>query len=289
MRHLTKPTDDPKSVFLNCISSVTDVDLKNRLTNCANIVVNEANDFEKKIKLNELHTITKNKSTKANKNSHVLNGQVTINEMKDVYTSYFVPKDSPGRLLYDRILSQPKNNKCPFCFQRQVSTVDHYLPKAYYPWLSVVPINLVASCKDCNFIKLGQKPGHSYQEILHPYYDNVENELWLKAEVVGTSPVSLRFFVECPKSWDKILKERVEYHFSSLELNVLYSAEAASELNNINYQLNDQFRTGGENAVKEHLKDAAKTRSMAHINSWQTAMYTAISTDRWFCNAGFNF
>src|SRR5690606_27844428 len=215
MRHLDKPTDDPGSVFLKCVSAIKDLDLKTRLTNCAPLIVDEAQEYERKIKINELYKLRKNKSTKANKNTRVLNGLVTINEMKNVYTSYFVPKNSPGRAIYDRIMGQPKNSKCPFCFHRQVSTLDHYLPKGYFPLLSVVPINLVASCKDCNFVKLGELPNKGSQEILHPYYDNIENECWLKAEVVKTSPVSLRFFVECPVGWDKILKERVEYHFCS--------------------------------------------------------------------------
>lgn len=289
MRHLNKPTDDPKTVFLNCIAEIADPDLKGRLGNCADIIKNEAIIYEKKAPVNELHTLTKSKSTKANKNKHVLAEQVTITEMKDVYTKYLVPHDSPGRGLYDRLLAIPQNSKCPYCFHRQVSTIDHYLPKAYYPLLSVVPINLVPSCKDCNLGLLGIHASQASEEILHPYYDNVEDQLWLKAEVRPTSPASLNFFVDCPSNWDEILKKRVMHHFDTLKLNLLYGAEAANELSNIKFQLQDQFRIGGEEGVRKHLTQAAASRQKNYTNSWQTAMYSALSTDNWFCNRGYEF
>lgn len=287
MRYLTPRSEDPKEIFLLCVSAIQDNDLKNRLSRCAGAVELAAKEYEIKKRGNELHTISRNKSTKANKNLHVLDGNVTINEMKNVYTSYFVPKDMPGRELYDKVLSQPMNNKCPYCFHRQVSTVDHYLPKAYYPFLSVVPLNLVASCKDCNTGKSGAFPQKASDEILHPYFDNVEDDLWLKAEVNRSSPASLTFFVDPPSTWDKLLQDRVIYHFDSLQLNTLYGSEAATELNNIRFQLHEQFSIGGESAVRLHLEGAARSRQNAYTNSWQTAMYIAISNCDWFCNGGF--
>lgn len=288
MMHLNKPVDDPRKVFVDCVSAITDLDLKRRLANCANDVVLEAENYEKKALKNELHNLIKNKSTKANKNARVLMGEVTINEMKKVYTTCFVPVNSPGRFLYDRILALPINSRCPYCFHRQVSTVDHYLPKAYYPLLSVVPINLVPSCKDCNMGKSGDHATQASEELLHPYYDNVEGDLWLKAEVKQTLPVSLRFFVDCPTNWNLLLKSRVEHHFDSLKLNLLYSAEAANELININYQLKQELEIGGSVGVQYHLVEAANTRKKGYINSWQSAMYTALSKDLWFCAGGFD-
>lgn len=288
MKFLNKPTDDPKTVFLNCIATIVDLDLKRRLSNCANSIANEANTYNIKAPKNELHTFTKNKSTKANKNVHVLEGQVTINEMKDVYIKSFVPKDSPGRELYDRILSLPVDSKCPYCSHRNVSTIDHYLPKAYYPLFSVVPVNLVPSCKDCNLGLSGKHATKATEEIFHPYYDNVEKELWLKAVVQRTSPVTLNFYVDCPMSWDDTLKSRAIHHFNTLELKVLYSIEASNELGNIKYQLQDQLKIGGEVGVRNHLLSEATSRRKNHINSWQTAMYTAVAADSWFCNGGFN-
>jgi hypothetical protein len=287
MRTLVKPLDDPKDVFLNCTSEIDDEDLRLRLVSCGSDVADAALDFEDKISANELYTIPRNKTTKANKNIRVL-GQVTIDEMKDVYTSWFAKKDTCGRKLYDKILALPKHSKCPYCFHRQVSTVDHYLSKAYFPLLSVVPVNLLPCCKDCNFNMGSAYPKKPEDELLHPYFDNVEDELWLKAKVERTSPASVSFYVSCPKHWDKLLKARVENHFDSLSLNLLYSAEAGTELTNIHFWLLNLFDAGGMAEVKGWLKEAAESRSRAYKNSWQSAMYSALSEDTWFCNGGFN-
>ena len=287
MRKLAKPTEDAKTVFLNCISAIDDIDLKRRLTNCADLIENEEENFKDKIKVNELYTLPQTKSRKKTKSFRVIDGWVTVDEMKNVYSNQFVPAGSPGRQLYDKILFQPLNSKCPFCFHRLVSTVDHYLPKAYYPLLSVVPINLVASCKDCNTGKLADRPTCSTEEILHPYYDNVEDDLWLKARVQHTIPATVDFFVNSPDFWTTNLQERVKFHFKVLDLNDLYSTESATELINIKHQLQEQFDSGGSNAVKIHLQDAAQSRRRAYLNSWQTALYAALSTDSWFYSGGF--
>ncbi|HEX8607369.1 MAG TPA: hypothetical protein VF679_01870 [Pedobacter sp.] len=262
--------------------------MKERLEKSSDDVANAAVVYESKIAVHKLFTIPRNKSTKGNKNIRIL-GKITINEMKDVYTSYFARRGSRGRDLYDKILAMPKHSKCPYCSHRQVSTVDHYLSKAYFPLLSVVPANLVPCCKDCNFSIGSSYPKKAEDELLHPYFDNVESELWLKARVERTSPVSLNFYVYRPEGWDELLKDRVQNHFNSLSLNLLYSAEAANELANLNYQLIKLLAAGGHKAVTEMLIETSQSRRKASINSWQTAMYTALAEDVWFCSGGFNF
>lgn len=289
MRKLAKPTNNAKTVFLDCVAGYTDPDLHRRLTDCADLIENASENFDKQIQVNKLYTLVKNKSTKATKLLRLFNGSVTINEMKDVYSDQFVPAGSPGRDIYDKILFNVPNQKCPYCFHRNVTTVDHYLPKAYYPLLAVAPFNLVPSCKDCNMGKQGDTPGSEVEEVLHPYYDDVEDQLWLKAQLIRTSPVTVNFFVEAPHSWNEILKERVKHHFSAFELNSLYGIEAASELIQIKHQLQDQFDQGGAAYVKDHLQRQARSRQSAFVNSWQTALYTAISNDDWFCNGGFRY
>jgi hypothetical protein len=79
----------------------------------------------------------------------------------------------------------------------------------------------------------------------------------------------------------------VKYHFNGLDLKDLYSTESATELIYIKNQLQDQFYNGGINAVKIHLQDTVLSSRKAYINSWKTALYTAISYDIWFCSGGF--
>lgn len=287
MRTLLKPTLKGKDVFLNCIAGISDVSLQTRLKQCASLVDSAEMEFESKVVKQKLHTIGRNKSTKANKNVWIIGGKVTINEMKNVYTQNFVPKDSPGRSFYDKLLLSAKNGKCPLCGHRIVTTIDHHLPKAYYPLMSVVPVNLVPSCTDCNKSKLGAFPNDSTEETLHPYYDDVEKDLWLKARVLHSKPPSLEFFVDPPTKWPQLLSERAKFHFKSFSLNSLYAIEAANELGNIQEQLVEYYNRDGLSGVQNYLADCAKSRSKASLNSWQTAMYNALASDSWFCDGGF--
>ena len=288
MRKILKPNEDTQEVFLNCISSYKDLDLKSRLEQIATLISDKALQFEQLISCNKLYTIEKNKIKKATRNNRIFNNIVTVPEAKDIYTNGFSGKDSPGRELYDRIIMSAPYSKCPYCFHRNVTTIDHYLPKAYYPLLSVVPINLVPSCTDCNTGALrASYPQKSSDEILHPYYDDVENELWLKAKVKQTSPATISFFVDPPKDWTNILKERLDNHFESLQLNKLYSIESALELINIEWQCQQQYNTGGAAAVKKHLTETAESKKAAFLNSWQTALYCALAVDDWFHERGF--
>lgn len=287
MRILSKPTEKGKEVFLKCIDEICNRDLKNRLMNCVSMIESAEAEFDNKVVKQQLHKLVRNKSNKVTKNIRTIGNFVTVNELKKVYTNQFAHINSPGRSIYDKLLLKAKYGKCPLCGHRNVSSLDHHLPKAYYPLLSVVPINLIPCCSDCNYGKLGSFPKTADEETLHPYYDNVENDLWLKATVQHTAPPSLYFFVDAPDSWDTLLIQRTKHHFRAFSLNKLYSIEAANELGNIKDQIEDYYKRDGSFGVKRFLQECQSSRSKLYLNSWQSAMYSALANDEWFCNGGF--
>src|SRR5262245_19880217 len=81
-----------------------------------------------------------------------------VSEMVAVYDNRLVKKTAPGRRIYDKIFTSAPNDKCPLCGHRNVKTLDHYLPKALFPALTVTPINLIPACSDCNKAKLSTAP-----------------------------------------------------------------------------------------------------------------------------------
>ncbi|HWJ64594.1 MAG TPA: HNH endonuclease signature motif containing protein [Acidimicrobiales bacterium] len=214
-------------------------------------------------------------------------GGLTKKELTWVYDVRFAKAKSPGRLVYNEIKSSAVNGRCPMCGHRQVSTLDHYLPKASFPALSVTPDNLVPACGDCNKQKLDVVPAHDGEVMLHPYFDDVESQPWLVAQVLQTAPASIEFSVDAPAAWSVVLSARVAHHFESLQLSTLYAAQAADELINIRHSLADVHAAGGPTEVASFLKQAADSRRAARVNSWQTAMYSAIANSPWFCEGGF--
>ncbi len=160
-----------EEVFRACISRIKDTDLKDRLELCETAIILAAQELETKAMNSTLHTISV---------SDNISGHVSGEEMEKVYTDRMVKKNSPGRMYYDKLISSTANGRCPLCGQRVVSTLDHYLPKAHFPSLAIAPLNLVPSCKDCNKVKMDKIPQNSEEETLHPYFDDIEGEFWLK-------------------------------------------------------------------------------------------------------------
>ena len=278
MRKLSKPELKAEDVFMTCISIVQDTDLKACLIACKDLVTEATEEFDAKVSTGDIHTIRK---------ESLINGNVTASELKQVYTSRMVGRGTPGRSIYDKLISSPTHGICPLCSHRLVETLDHYLPKSEYPRLVVSPVNLIPSCTDCNRAKSTHSPKNPEEEGMHPYYDDIEEDIWLKALVVHSSPPVVEYYVEPVCSWSDLLKRRVKNHFSSLSLAKLYTSQAAVELTNISHTLESKFKHLGAVGVKFYLGEAADSRFRVNKNSWRTALYKALAQDDWYCNGGF--
>ena len=259
-------------------SRVKDTSLRQRLASVEPLIAAAETDYKAKAGAHILNLIQKSTS---------VGGIVTKAEMTAVYDQRMAGKEGPGRGIYDQIKLLPKGDRCPFCDQRNVSTLDHVLPKKLYPSLAVTPLNLVGACMECNKIKLSTAPTNASDVILHPYFDNISTNRWLIAKVVQTQPCAIIFDVERHATWDDTTYARARRQFSMLELATLYSSEAARELTNIRYNLDLHFKAGGAVAVQQELNRQLQSRKAARLNSWQTAMYDAVANDPWFYCGGF--
>lgn len=277
MRKINKPTTTAEESFKKCISKVNDLELKKRLEDCLDEIIEAEEEFERKVISQELHTIDE---------STCVNGNVSIKEMKKVYNYRMVSKTSPGRSIYDELMSIPERGRCPLCGQRTVSTLDHHLPKSKFPKLVVTPINLIATCPDCNKNKLDEKPISSEFETFHPYYDNIDGDIWLKARIHFDQPLSILFFVDQPDNWGTVKFKRIQHHFKLLKLNELYTSHASEELMNIKRMLKRLKSSLGREAVKWHLEESCESRRAIRNNSWQSAFYYELSTNEKFLDEG---
>ncbi|MCE5268403.1 MAG: HNH endonuclease [Planctomycetaceae bacterium] len=278
MRKLDMPAEDAGQVFRMCIGGVRNAALRRRLASVEANIVADANAFRYAASTAMLHTMLPEED---------IAGIVSKSEMSDVYTQRMAKKGSSGRPIYDKLLAAPAHGRCPLCGQRTVSTLDHHLPKAHYPTLAVVPINLIPTCADCNRAKTDAIAQTREEQTLHPYFDNIENDSWLEADVIEDVPASLRFCVSPPVDWDESKAARVRHHFKVFKLAALYASHAAEELAGMRYRLKKLFDEADAEAVVEHLWEEAESRAAINVNSWQTAMYRALASSNWYCNGGF--
>lgn len=211
--------------------------------------------------------------------------KVSSAEMKWLYEQRL--RSSPKcRSYYNKIINSADFRRCPLCGVGFVRTVDHYLPQQYFPALSITPLNLVPSCRDCNSIKSTHYPANLGEQTLHPYFDDV-SDIWLKAEVAIDDPVTLRFFAEGPAIWEKTMQDRVKSHFKVFGLGPLFASNASSELQNLRSILQSTYSDGDRDAVRSYLVGEYNKYSSIHSNGWQAAAYDALARDDKYCDGGF--
>jgi len=277
MLHVERPEMDAGEAFSICISRVKNSAMKRRLLAIRPNIEVAAADYIEKAENGGLHLVRPMNDI----------GEVHGSEMVKTYSGRMAKKNQPGRPIYDQIKLLPENDRCPFCDHRNISTVDHILPKTHYPIFAVTPVNLVGCCADCNKVKRDVVPTDAFDIVLHPYFDEVTDLRWLVAKVVEQAPVALTFHVIEVDEWDDVLNTRIGHHFNLLELANLYSSQAAREITDIRQNLQRHFDSGGPDTVRIELEHQWQSRQANRINSWQTATYRALAESDWFCDGGF--
>jgi len=283
MRYLSLPKDDkadayiPQDVFATCVAMVKNVDLKARLEAISGDIEKASKDYDLAADAKTLYLTPLTAKVR----------KVIAEELVKIYTQRMVPKKAKGRPVYDQIMSIPANGRCPFCGIGTVNTLDHYLPKTHFPVFSVTPHNLVPACTWCQGQKMEYYPITAGGQLLHPYFDDFDQDIWLAAEVVVGSPAAFRYSASPPVNWTPDEKARVASHLRELKLGSLFGSNAGSRLVEIRGRLAKLHDAGGAHAVRAHLQEELDSVEQDHKNSWVAAMYRGAIASDWFCDGGF--
>jgi len=277
MRSITVPIFAARDTFDQCVDSLRNRGLKERLRAIGGNIEVAAAAYEELGAQRAWYRIAA--ATQV--------GAVTSDELGQLYKNTLSRKRSRTRPIYDEILAAAPRGICPLCAQRDAKTLDHFLPKSAHPALVVSPINLVPSCSDCNKAKSDAQAGREEEQTLHPYFDLVDADQWLRAEVIQGEPVTVRFLVVPPATWPDALTERVRHHFAVFRLGALYTTHAAVELANIRTILARLADSAGPDGVRGRLIEDAEGRREQFLNAWQTAFYEALARSDWFCAEGY--
>jgi hypothetical protein len=278
MWKVDRPAHSARESYLQCTKRVKNVDLRHRLAGVVGDIDAASAKYERAASAAAIHTL--------DPNDFDLQG-VSNEEMITVYESRMAKKGAPGRAIYDSLLLAPLLGRCPVCGVRQVSTLDHHVPKTRFTALAVDPLNLIACCAECNKVKANSLSSSPDTEAIHPYFDAIDGDQWLRATLIEESPASLGFYVDPPSTWDSTLVDRVNNHFNRFALAPLYAVQAAQELASTRHYLSGLLIDAGRGAVQNHLERMAASCRHDALNNWKTAMYEAVSTSDWYCAGGF--
>lgn len=277
MNSLPKPNLDAGSVYDVCTSLYECTDTQKTLIASKDVILSEIEDYNAR---------GDNAQFYLTEQYDGVEDEATGDQLRGLY-SRMRDKSRKGRKYYDKLKSIPDNSTCPFCNQRKVKTLDHYLPQSKYPLLAVAPTNLVACCRDCNSDKRSDVPVDAASQFIHPYFDKMPPGKWLYAKVNETEPASFHYYADPPAEWPEALRERVIYHFTELDLDELYITHAGSLLSKKRPRLVKRMKASGVSAVVRWLREEQEDAEEDHPNSWETAFFDACLDSSWFINGGF--
>ncbi len=274
MRKIDKIQYNLSDVIEECLSHKREQEFIKKIQDNKVTILNEYKLYVKCAKKLEFHKASQCKSI----------GCVTKRDMVELYNCF----RSSVKTYYDQIKLSSAHNICPYCCQRTVSEVDHYLPKSKKISLSIAPLNLVPICSDCNKAKGEHYPNNQEERFINPHFDPLINKRWLEAEVLKSENdiPSFKFYVNDSvfSSLEQEICRRIQYHFTKLKLNTLYISQSGTTLTSITKRLKKDWKRGGMIKVKEYLSEELDSFEADNINSWKAAMYRAMLKSDWFCN-----
>ncbi|MFC3651314.1 HNH endonuclease [Dyella humi] len=222
-------------------------------------------------------------------------GDLRRSDLIKLYEQYLVPKGKPGRRVYSDLLNAARE-QCPFCGGIGTpKTLDHFLTKGKHPSFSVLPFNLVPSCRDCNMGEKGQVGASVAEEVLlQPYADKdlFFNEQWIfssyEADPSG-EPGLLAYFVRTPEWWSAVDVARAEHHFKAFDLAHKYGLKAGRSAVTVMAQARAMIRKGLSHADIREVILQPGIDSAPFSNHWQRGMYQSLCeyfSDGWVWNPG---
>ncbi|MGY6275717.1 HNH endonuclease [Methylomonas sp. MgM2] len=280
MMQLSEPKDDFTKVLDACWEGITgNNSLKNRLSDSRAALENEATNYVALGAVGELYSI--HATVHAKDVDPIVVADLRKSELVNLYETYFRGIEKPGRIIYDALLASA-NEKCPFCGGiGRPRNLDHYLPKAYFPQFSVLPKNLIPSCRDCNMD--GKGPGFATtagDQIIQPYLDSAHffEEQWVFANYKpgNNEPGVIEYFVNPPEHWDEFDKCRVKKHFNDFDISIRFSKEAGARLITLMPQIDSLLSIG---LTIEEIKTTLLQTSIdssPFVNHWERVMCLAL-------------
>lgn len=273
MIKLNIPKLSQEEIYKDCTNNIRKGTRLTYLLNSKTVIVEKSKEYDLLALQGELYTIREHDD---------VCGMAKKEDMVWLYDNKFV-KDG-GRKYYNQLLLIPPYGICPLCGQRRVSTLDHYLPKTLYPTYAITSYNLVPSCYECNKAKATVSADTRVNETIHPYYDDFDDEVWVKAEVIESRQVGFNYYTYKPNNWSSEKYNRAKKHFDTYKLDKLYSSHAAEEYCEYLYSIKKLFAIGREKLVKSDLAERVAASRSNRLNTWKAAMYSALLESEWYFN-----
>ncbi|MFI9007010.1 HNH endonuclease [Actinosynnema sp. NPDC053489] len=210
----------------------------------------------------------------------------TIMALKSNYDLTYA--SGPLADLRDDILTTAFNGRCPMCGERQASTLDHYLPRDKYPEFSILALNLIPACMDCNHRKSNFTSAGNGGRFVHAYLDEIDATLQVLEVYIDAVDDVLVIDFDVNSELPQELYANLAVQFEQLRLAEFYSWAATEEL----IQRHESFREAFYDKGHEEVSRVAhahgqKLRDTYGSHYWKVALYRAVEHNSEFCRGAF--
>ncbi|MYM29299.1 HNH endonuclease [Duganella sp. CY15W] len=281
MMRLDDPTSGYDDTLTTCISGVLRKAFKDKIELDKPVLIQAGKDY---ITAGKAGTLTDIHPTDPADADPVVIGSLRKSELVNLYEYYFRNKEKvEARKIYSKLLSCA-GEECPFCGGiGKPRNLDHFLPKSRFPQFSVLPQNLVPSCRDCNMEGKAEEFAKTASDlIIHPYVDDDKffKQQWIQAKCIldnNNLPSSVFYFVSPPNGWNQVDKDRVKKHFDSFGLANNYALQASVHLQT---HVDTITALRKANIPNELIRTAIIDPGMNNapfINHWVHGMFQALS------------
>ncbi|MCD8326160.1 MAG: hypothetical protein LUC90_05605 [Lachnospiraceae bacterium] len=274
MKKMNKPENDIAFILDNCIVGMREP-RKKIIEQVKDTIIEKSDKYDQLADQGLLYTIPEHDN---------VNLIASKEDMKFLYSQKFVSKGQRNRDYYDKIRSSAPNGICPYCQQNMVDTLDHFLPKSKYVTFTVTPFNLVPVCAHCNKDKLASTFSSYAEQPFHPYYDDFDDCIWLKAKMIEHKEITFQFYADPPENIEPVKAERIKRSFSDggFGLNNIYKVHAAEVYQVCFKGIKSLYDKGGKELAVESLSENVKNERSINKNSWKAAMYQAMIDCNWY-------
>lgn len=197
--------------------------------------------------------------------------------------------------LYDKLretdnygdLKKQTNDYCPYCSFGEVTTLDHFLPKTVFPYLSITPANLVPSCSYCNTKKhIRYADPKTSRTLFHPFFEELDtqNASWLEVDINNAPSFLLSdilsFRVISLPTWGSTDKERADYYFEFFKLQKRYLTRCKGDIEESLEMLHDCDISKSD--WKNDMMRAAGRPGVRPRKRWKYPLFKALAESDWF-------
>ncbi len=275
MLKMDLPAIDHDSVFEASKLRFQDVAFTKRLSDGKADVLHLGKEYIALGSIGRLSEISSSKSVPP----HIEGG-----DMQTLYKSGLLRKKSEARRFYEKMRLSSPFRVCPFCLHRTVKTLDHYLPKEKFGAYAVLPANLIPCCRDCNSEKDQYASQDVEQNLLHPYFDNVDIFDWLGCEIETAEGFCTPTFFVRSSAIDEPNLSRLITQMEKLELFELFDVEGGRELNDMAETIVDVYRASGRLGVAALCSSMARSRGKLARNYWRAVLWRTAAATSGYCD-----